>query len=584
MTRFADRCKVTAQRFIQTAVVIDNEAELGPAPQSTPKVAVRPSPSILAMATKQEEMAAEETKQPDESGPTAETVSSHALNAKELTDAFLGESIICGLYKPLPTEEMVEMSAKAALNADLVIVDWILADNSSEKAREIIARIIESDQREAGRLRLISVYTSEPDLRNVCRTLFDHIESRDELRGKYSIVDAGSTITGRDTRICFYNKSNTVGAIPGREVTEGELPAKLLVEFARMTEGVLSNFVVGSIAAVRRATHHIISVFNRGLDGAFLSHRCSLPNPEDATEFALELVTSELQSVISTQGVHHDCLGLDALNDWVDDRQQANTKFLSHDGAEAGPDLVKRFLNGGQDVVEDSKALQFTAGTDQPIRDGRPYIKVENVHDIFYKSKKDAWESGLEFARIATFKRERSGRSPLPAGWQPILTLGSVVKMVRPEGSADDPLYKDLASDYLICVQPKCDSMRLNGPTYFPFQNAKVADKAFNLVVNDNSSSGLPLMVGYKPSESVNLRFEPEAADRPVKAQLDGDEFIFTDTLGRKFVWLGDIKDLKAQRDASMLAARLHSVGIDDFEWLRRAEKRKAQIPRFAPQ
>lgn len=34
---------------------------------------------------------------------------------------------------------------------------------------------------------------------------------------------------------------------------------------------------------------------------------------------------------------------------------------------------------------------------------------------------------------------------------------------------------------------------------------------------------------------------------------------------------VGDIKDLKVQRDVSALAARVHSVGIDDFEWLRRA-------------
>jgi hypothetical protein len=45
------------------------------------------------------------------------------------------------------------------------------------------------------------------------------------------------------------------------------------------------------------------------------------------------------------------------------------------------------------------------------------------------------------------------------------------------------------------------------------------------------------------------------------------------------YLWLADIKDLKAQRDASELAAQLHRVGIDELEWLRRAASGKVKPP-----
>jgi len=43
-------------------------------------------------------------------------------------------------------------------------------------------------------------------------------------------------------------------------------------------------------------------------------------------------------------------------------------------------------------------------------------------------------------------------------------------------------------------------------------------------------------------------------------------------------VWLGDLKDLKAQKDASEVAASVHRVGIDDLEWLRLASEGKIKL------
>jgi hypothetical protein len=68
----------------------------------------------------------------------------------------------------------------------------------------------------------------------------------------------------------------------------------------------------------------------------------------------------------------------------------------------------------------------------------------------------------------------------------------------------------------------------------------------------------------------IVLRFDPSAGGDTVLAERNevGD-FLFSDTDGRKFQWMGDMASLKAQSFASEIAANQHRVGGDELEWLR---------------
>jgi hypothetical protein len=127
---------------------------------------------------------------------------------------------------------------------------------------------------------------------------------------------------------------------------------------------------------------------------------------------------------------------------------------------------------------------------------------------------------------------------------------------------------------YLVCVQPRCDSVRLKGATSFPFQIATFNETRFNLVVSDNTVVHQTLFVTYKPRDVVMRKFAPDPLLETIKAAKDASgQFVFADTAGVSFAWVGDIKDLKAQRDASELAASVHRVGVEEFEWLRLRSK-----------
>ncbi len=599
---FIQHCVLGARKFIQTAVVIDNEAVLGApnrAPEDDkPKRARRDSGSVLAEASLEPDAPADDPvpapvpERPH--GDDAETAiaTSHYLNAKQLTDAFLAQSVICGLYKPEPGENMVLLSSNAAMHADLVIIDWFLEGRSSATAKEIIRNILKADRAENGRLRLLAVYTMEPGLASIAGELFDAIEQDPALKGRLALAENSQTLASSDTRICFFNKPNTIDTKNAEIVAEGDLPERLLREFAALTEGVMATFAVSSIAAIRRTAHHLVASFRKELDGAYVAHRSALPDPEDAKEFATDLIAAELRNVISVNEVAESTMNVEILEHWIDHLvNEKSHVFTDHVEAEAPADLVKEFVRSGENAVTNSADKQRRLDAKGQLAKKKA-ITCESLGAIFYADIRDGWNQCCNFARMSTFKREAFGRMKFPEDWRPTLTLGTVLKIIR---SPDEPVDPDFSSigDYLLCVQPRCDSVRLSSDTAFPFQTAFAATSGFHLVLNDGTDPRTLIHVNTKPRDAVMIRFSPDAKSQSVRAvpmpDMEGpaaldplnqqNRFVFADIRGRKYLWLADIKDLKAQRDASELAAQLHRVGIDELEWLRRAASGKVRPP-----
>jgi hypothetical protein len=484
----------------------------------------------------------------------------HELDAKALTDAFHGIEVVCGLYKPRPDEQPVDLATKAARHADIVILDWYLdTGNNSTKAKEVIRSILRQDLRENGRLRLIAVYTGAPDLPTMAREVFEDLQGDSDLKERFSLITGTTALTRGDAKICFLNKRNTPPVGQTEIVAERELPARLVREFATVTEGVLATFAVSAIAAVRRSAHHLIALFRKELDGAFLAHRCRLEEPDDAEDFLTDLMTDELRNVMTTLDVAGRCLAAGTLEAWVDHVSANNDHvFRNHrKRTNYAADQVKTFLRNGLEATE--KVLS---------RKG-----LKDIEGIFYATGNEAWRRNLELARLSNLKRERLGRSYFPENWQPTLSLGSILKVlrIRPVNEEERSRYRDIPSDYLVCVQPGCHSVRLKGETAFPFQTALRSDSTFNLVVRDDDSEGTSLLVGWKPRDAALIRFLAIPPQRSIRAAREDEGFVFTDTHCRRFLWLGDIKDLKAQRSASELAQFIHTAAVNDLEWLRLA-------------
>lgn len=558
---FNAHCRDGALRFLHTALVIDDRAEMGSEGNDTaPKTAERVSSSILGKQTAApapKAIAAAERKD----AVSAVDPAPGYLNAKALTDAFLAKEIICGVHRPEGETTSVPLAVKAATRADIVIVDWLLQSKSSAKAKEIVKQILLADAAEHGRARLVAIYTSEPGRADVAKELFGVLTGEAALKDRLKLSDDGLTICGVDTRITILNKSGTPQAQDVLAVSEADLPDQLVDEFVKLTDGLLSNFAVSSVAAIRRGAHHVLALFANDLDGVYVAHRCSIKNPDEAEDLALELIGSELIALIENGRIPETTLGPDVIDAWLE--REGTSRDFATDKARLPADLMKELIRKGQARLAD-KTGQMQLGRDQPPKDT---INANTIMSVFYDDDDAARVAARRFCRLSNFKRE-AGRLRPSDDFRPMLTLGALLK-VRMDLAAGT----DVGCDYLLCMQPICDAVRLEGTTPFPFQTAIYDEKRFNLIVNEAGSDGY-LNLGLKPKNTIMLRFDPTAGGDTVLAERNEvGHFLFTDTDGRVFQWMGDMASMKAQGFASDIAANQHRVGVDDLEWLRLGAK-----------
>lgn len=544
---FADLSRDRVERFLQTVLVIDNELTLETV-VDLPLPEVFDPPVSLKGTTRIPPAAVAEPPAPMAPGTSP-------LDAKQIMDAFLKRSMICGMHKPNSGDELVAEAIQAARRSDAVIIDWMLERSDPKAAKEIIAGILDGDAAENGRLRLIAIYTSEPNIAGVAQQIREH------LKGHPFTDETAGVLTKANTRIVVLNKEETPGALAPVKIVD--LPTRIVEEFAHLSSGILSTFAVSAIAAVRRETHHVLAIFSKELDGAFLGHMCALQTPEDAKEFALDLLAGELRSVASMNPETGDVLAAGNLALQIDTLEKDGHLSVRDTRL---PLAVARELpaKGLQGVIE-SRSRQI--GPDSNNVAKAKAIDGSNVGFLFDDDDAAAERAHRRFARFASFQTEPSGRTILPKNWAPVLSLGSIVVRLAADGSVDN-------HGYLLCTQPRCDAVRGPQVRGFPFQRASVTTGApFDLVAivpgDDGRLQDVLLVVSPKPYDGRMIDFCAGADGRVRAMKRDDGRFEFKDTLGVTYVWIGDLRDLGAQRVASRVAARLHEVGLDEFEWLR---------------
>jgi hypothetical protein len=544
--------RTAARRFLQTAIVVDDLAFLGPVTLVPSEALTPPSGSVLTGGAPPPNVMLEQGTNPPAAG----------LNAKVLSDAFLREDMICGLYKPTSGEDMVDRTIRAARRSDIVIVDWNLEPGSSRSAKDIILGLLKSDRAERGRLRLIAVYTSQAGRPESAQELLAEIEADHLLKGRLTLD--GSVLVGTDTRVVFLNKRGALTGPDADAVSEEALPPRLVEEFSLLGQGLLASFALSSIAAVRRGAHHLLALYGRDLDASFVAHRCGIRHPEDAGTFATDLIASELRNLIEIDDVAEHCLGADVVGAWVESLIATGHAFQSDD-AEIPNNVVRDFVMNGATSVADSANKHHLHGKSN--KQAKKPITAGRLARAFYATAKEAKVGTGSLSRLSTFQRE-ARRSHFPAAWRPMLSLGTVVQGSRPAEGVPGPI--------LVCVQPRCDSVRLPDVAAFPFQTVTVGDDHFNLVLCDIDNAETQAWVNLKPRDARMLCFKADPIRAVVLATQDSEGlYVFRDADDQPYTWLGDLKEMKAQLWASELGSRVNAVGIEEFEWLRWAGERK---------
>ena len=454
------------------------------------------------------------------------------LDAKAIVDAFSRRGVVCSVVVPAGNESLDEAVIPVVRRADMAVLDWKLGDDDDTRTLDLVSAILREDKGE--RLRLIVVYTDSPDLPGIGR----RIAGRCGEEGiECNEVDEGTELGCSHTRIAVYAKAGVAVAAPleDRSVSESSVAERWINDFAAMTRGLLPGLALASLAGVRDGTHRILKKFSAELDAAFLTHRACLPFPDDAQQHLVELLGDEVRAIMGEAVVAGEVARAEAVMEWLDER--------------------------------------FSAGT--RIRFGETEVQRGQVDDLL----REGWERGrpAELSGTKGFRYLTGGFAGEGAGgdldgrlaW--MFNFRTVISVTGPMLGLGTVLCKD--EERFLCMRPRCDSVRLSGPTTFlllPLIDP--AKKLIQFVVRTGADVYQRLGVCMDAERWVLRQFAPSGNAEGVRAERDGERFVFTDVKGARLEFLGELRLEFAQRVAQQFSEKLARIPVNNSEWLRREE------------
>uniref|UniRef100_UPI0023F50CCF response regulator receiver domain n=1 Tax=Pseudoalteromonas marina TaxID=267375 RepID=UPI0023F50CCF len=154
MTAFNEHCNEIVKDYVQTVLIIDDQAGLGLNTAFDLEPIEDPTSNNPLLES-------ENKSQSSEVGDSTEkpVVESHQLDALKLTNAFYENGIVAGLYQPQITNDDINdfatKAGKVAATADIIILDWMLKGSDDNYSKAIVKKILESDLESGGRIRNI---------------------------------------------------------------------------------------------------------------------------------------------------------------------------------------------------------------------------------------------------------------------------------------------------------------------------------------------------------------------------------------------------------------------------------------------
>ena len=564
-----DRLEATG-RFAQTMIVVDDEADLVCDPEPVPDNIARPrraqSKAAAASVAKPGEL-------PDRRRATRSDLT-HLLDAKQLMDSSLEHGLVCSILRPGPEENLRERLQKAVRRVDIVCLDWEIHGDDGKTTKSLIKDIVDGDRQRSGRLRLIVIYTAERArvriLKSIRRELLASLKPTEKARMKLS-VDDGREIRSRiGLRIvCFIKAYDTRAPqrLLGDQVSERELPARILQEFASLSEGLMSNVALATLAAIRDSAHQIVGSFSAEIDGPYFHHRAMLSNPDEAEDFAINVVLDGLRSAVRLQEVGQRFAGRPAverrLRYLATDEQTLRLSFkrTRNDPEESRDfhvDHVVRLINDG--ISKESY---------DPINvNGKPKLPQARraMTSFFADSLSNAQEAMRRFAVLTGIASHPGTHDVCTGDYTPSLGLGSVVL--------------DKTGKYWLCIQASCDSVRVTEPQPFLFvpleksigQTRHIVPR----VVAGIEKTYVALRVEKRAySKSMSMEFAPTGGTERVLASYGGrpKRLRFVSTKKEAFEWVADLKHYPALRVAQELGQEIGRLGYDEFEPFRNSRE-----------
>lgn len=503
------------------------------------------------------------------------------LDAKSLVTAFSKAKKLCALNNP-KTENDLNDIIEVAHIADIIVLDWrinLLDDQENEIDEE--NDIEEDDQRgkftlklinelllnNSNELKLIMIYTGEPSLPQIVETILtEFVDFHMEQISPNMIGKANFRIvvSGKPT---LENRLNHNPELKEWIVGYEDIPDFLITQFTHMTSGLVSNMALHGISTIRNNSFKLLNFYNKTIDPAFLSHRALLPLVDDAGNLLKDSLLTSLKAILDYEEIEQIC-SFNLISKWID-QNSFTDKSIRISGKElvlSKREIKKWQKEGFLSTIPEIWAEQFP---------DKALGKLEDTYRSLHKTSLSYFlPDGIpsdnieeDFSILTHHKSNYANPTYVPR-----LSLGTIIKGAK-------------SGEYLLCIQQKCDSVRIKEEEarrflFLPLN--KVEDgKNFNFLVVE-SGQKIKLKVVSDTHKIKTIKFKANKEEAVYARKFGTSEKYFFKPLYSKghsdykkkidqnFIWIMDLKDDHAQRIANNYASKLSRVGLDESEWLRR--------------
>jgi hypothetical protein len=302
-----------------------------------------------------------------------------------------------------------------------------------------------------------------------------------------------------------------------------------------------------------------------------------IPDVDDSIDFILNLISQEISTKILSDRSARNALSTPSLKNWFEGNPLPENKYplekdilwecIKNGGTDLSTIRKQRAKGWLRDEEKSQNNLQnrsreeisfadakesIEKGLFQEIRNCSPPSgkKPDQFAELFYPKQKETVKACNELSRLSCSSKDGSNlRKRSNDGL--FLTLGSVLKV-----SNDD-------SEYWLCLQPPCDSVRLKEKTemlFLQLYKGNEGNADFVIKLHDETYRALSIKApGKKPRLKTHVFSHDKDSGR-----------ILIRKLNKKFQWVAELRPEKAQTIAQKVLTNASRIGLDEFELLRR--------------
>ncbi len=508
MSNFFEHSKSIVEDFLQTAVFLDDRATFIYEEKVAEVIDTTPFRGI--------EKATEEPTEinPDDAIEEDTERTEHLLDAKTIIDTFMNKGIVCSVLKCVEEtyDAQVTNYLKLLRKADMVVLDWDLFRDNGDRVVFLLSKLLESET-DLHPFRSIVIYTA------------NNLESVKKKLSEKSITfpedSYVSDVPSNYTSISIYSKPFSKEAIEERTVDFSELVNKCIKDFTTSFHGIVPNVTMAAISEIRNNTHNLLSVLNKNLDIAYLSHRALLPYPEDAEKHIEEIIISEIESII-----HENNIGKNAALNIIKEH----------------PHLLEKKYKGINFIDCLENGVETYISTNKEKSDLKKDIK-KCFTKAWYESEEVAKNAEIKFVKLTTLQTKYTNEKNL-------LSLGLIIEQL------------DTQEKYL-CLQPRCDSVRLIGDTEFILLLLDSSNDKFDLLCNDDEKYKIKYNKEFRKTISFKICDSEQAV-------IPNEDLYYEDSNSKKYKYLAKLKPMQAQKISNEYGSYLSRVGLNESEYLRR--------------